>query len=85
MSVIGDGVVLGWGFLRGFGTTVKCTGHEIIIPRRGRWSGCLEERLSIAVTGSSEDWWNKKYAFISYKISNSFEFHKFSTLKNYSS
>lgn len=38
-------VVLGWDFLAKFGTTVTCAGHQIMIPRRERWRGGLEERL----------------------------------------
>ncbi|KAH8333440.1 hypothetical protein KR067_005104, partial [Drosophila pandora] len=45
-----------WDFLAEFGTTINCAGHQVTIPKRERWSGCLEDRLSIAIAGPSEEW-----------------------------
>jgi len=44
-----DPFVLGWNFLKQFGTETRCAGHEIIIPARNRHNGWLEEKLSVAV------------------------------------
>ncbi|KAH8271490.1 hypothetical protein KR026_009880, partial [Drosophila bipectinata] len=49
-----DSMVLGWDFLSEFGTTVTCAGHRVVIPKRGRWGGCLEDRLSVTVAGCPE-------------------------------
>ncbi|XP_044316728.1 uncharacterized protein LOC123037931 [Drosophila rhopaloa] len=50
-----DELVLGWNFLTGVGAEIKCAGHELQIPARKRHSGCLEERLSVAVDSHLSD------------------------------
>jgi len=39
--------VLGWNFLKQFGTEIRCAGHEIIIPARNRHNGWLKEKLAV--------------------------------------
>ncbi|XP_070132417.1 uncharacterized protein [Drosophila bipectinata] len=51
-----DSLVLGWDFLNEFGATVTCAGHRVTIPKRERWGGCLEDRLSVAMAGCPEEW-----------------------------
>jgi len=52
-----DSLVVGWNFLTDLvETQIKCAGHEIIIPARNRYNGCLKEKLSVAVVQqTSED------------------------------